>query len=102
MTMDLAHQADFAIGGLRVRPAVRQIEWNGGSETLEPRIMQVLVVLGRRTGEVVSRDDLISECWDGRIVGDDALNRCISKLRKIGEASRSEERRVGKGKGCGG
>jgi DNA-binding winged helix-turn-helix (wHTH) protein/tetratricopeptide (TPR) repeat protein len=87
VTIDLAHQADFAVGGLRIRPATLQVEWTGASETLEPRIMQVLVVLGQRAGEVVSRDDLIRECWEGRAVGDDALNRCISRLRKLGEAS---------------
>ena len=30
--------------------------------------MQVLVALARRPGEVVSRDDLIAECWGGRAV----------------------------------
>lgn len=85
--VDLAREADFPLGDLRVRPSVRQVERGGDSETLEPRIMQVLVALGRRRGEVVSRDDLITLCWEGRAVSDDALNRCISRLRKLGEAS---------------
>ena len=58
----------------------------GASETLEPRIMQVLVALARKQGQVVSRDELIASCWEGRIVGEDALNRCISKVRKLGKA----------------
>ena len=49
--------------------------------------MQVLVALARKRGQVVSRDELIETCWEGRIVGDDALNRCISKIRKLGEAN---------------
>jgi len=32
---------------------------------------------------VVSRDRLIHQCWNGRIVGDDALNRCIVALRHL-------------------
>ncbi|WP_297695100.1 hypothetical protein, partial [Phenylobacterium sp.] len=43
---------------------------------LEPRVMQVLVALARERGEIVSRDDLIASCWAGRIVGEDAINRC--------------------------
>lgn len=85
--VDLAREADFQLGPIQVRPAIRQIESGGAAETLEPRIMQVLVVLARRRGEVVSRDELIEACWEGRIVGDDALNRCTSKIRKIGETS---------------
>jgi DNA-binding winged helix-turn-helix (wHTH) protein/TolB-like protein len=85
--VDLAREADFSLGQIHVRPATRQVESNGASETLEPRIMQVLVVLARRRGEVVSRDDLTEMCWEGRVVGDDALNRCISRIRKIGESS---------------
>lgn len=85
--IDLAREPDFRIDVIQVRPAIRQIETGAGSETLEPRIMQVLVALARHRGEVVSRDDLITMCWEGRIVGDDALNRCASKIRKIGDAS---------------
>lgn len=44
--------------------------------------MQVLVALGLEPGQVLSRDDLIALCWDGRIVGDNAINRVISLLRQ--------------------
>ena len=54
--IDLTREADFSIGGLKVRPAARQ----AGAETLEPRVMQVLVALGRNLGEVVTRDDVLA------------------------------------------
>ncbi|HEV7690838.1 MAG TPA: winged helix-turn-helix domain-containing protein [Hyphomonadaceae bacterium] len=85
--VDLAKEADFQLGESLVRPSTRQIEVNGSPETLEPRIMQVLVVLARKRGQVISRDELIETCWEGRVVGDDALQRCISKVRKLGEAA---------------
>jgi TolB-like protein len=85
MTIELAKEAAFDLGGLRIRPPLRQVESRGAAETLEPRIMQVLVVLGRRRGEVVSRDELIELCWEGRAVSDDALNRCTARIRKLGE-----------------
>jgi TolB-like protein/tetratricopeptide (TPR) repeat protein len=49
--------------------------------------MQVLVALARRRGAVVSRDELIEMCWGGLAVSDGALHRCVSRLRKLGEAS---------------
>lgn len=84
--IDLAKEADFLLGGFHVQPSTRQIVWEGVSETLEPRIMQVLVALARQRGQVISRDQLIETCWEGRIVSNDALNRCISKIRKLAEA----------------
>jgi DNA-binding winged helix-turn-helix (wHTH) protein len=85
-SIDLAREADFSLGTLRIRPSLRQVEAASESETLEPRVMQVLVALSRRRGEVVSRDDLIAQCWDGRIVGEDAISRAIARVRKLGEA----------------
>ena len=47
--------------------------------------MQVLAALARMQDRVVSRDDLIEACWGGRIVGEDAINRCIGRLRRLAE-----------------
>ena len=56
---------------------------NGERRELEPRVAQVLVALASARPAVVSRDRLIDQCWDGRIVGDDAINRCIVALRHL-------------------
>ena len=42
-------------------------------------VAQVLVALALARPAVVSRDRLIEQCWEGRIVGDDAINRCIRR-----------------------
>jgi len=84
--IDLAHEADFLLGGLSVSPSSREVTRGGEREALEPRVMQVLVALHRAQGAVVSRDDLIARCWEGRIVGEDAINRAIWRLRKLAEA----------------
>ena len=82
-SIDLAREADFELGSLRVRPASCAVEWNGVSQTLQRRVMQVLVALARARGSVVSQVDLVSRCWGGLSVSDDAIYRCISKLRKL-------------------
>ena len=82
-SIDLAHQPVFSVGSLRIDPPHRRISVAGGREAiLEPKVMQVLVALAREPGRILSRDDLIETCWDGVIVGDDAINRVISQVRK--------------------
>src|SRR5689334_2891168 len=81
--IDLAQEPDFDLGSLHVRPATCEVEWNGASETLQRRVMQVLVVLAHARGSVVSQDDLVARCWRGLSVTDDAIFRCIGKLRKL-------------------
>ncbi len=71
----------FALGSLAVDPPARRIAAGMRSERLEPRVMRVLVALARAGGGVLSRDDLIEQCWDGTIVGDKAIDRSISLLR---------------------
>jgi DNA-binding winged helix-turn-helix (wHTH) protein/dienelactone hydrolase len=83
----LAGEPDFALADLQIRPSSREVVAAAGErEILEPRVMQVLVVLARRRGQVVSRDQLIEECWAGRVVGEDAINRCIARVRRLAEA----------------
>ncbi len=45
--------------------------------------MRVLVALASAKGKVLSRDDLIELCWDGQIVGNNAVDRVISRLRQV-------------------
>ena len=87
--IDLAHAAPFRLGGLVVEPALRQVvdARCGRAETVEPRVMQVLVVLAMANGGIVSRDDLVNQCWEGRIVGNDSINRVITRLRRLTEAA---------------
>jgi hypothetical protein len=35
----------------------------------------------------VTRDELVQLCWDGRIVGDDVINRSISLVRQLAESA---------------
>ena len=83
--IDLAKEFDFELGGVTVKPSERVLEVNGERRELQPRVMQVLVALARVRPSVVSRDRLIEQCWDGRVVGDDALNRCILALRHLAD-----------------
>lgn len=45
--------------------------------------MQMLVALAQAEGAVVTSDELIQRCWDGRIVGENAIHRVISRVRHV-------------------
>jgi len=78
----LACEENFHLGNWLVEPSTGRLI-NGSREArLEPKVMQVLVFLSKRTGRTVSRDDLIEHVWNGTIVSEDAVNRCISRLRR--------------------
>src|ERR1044071_9612646 len=83
--IDLAREPDFALGASRVSPSTREVLRGSERELLEPRVMQVLVALFQANTRVVSRDELIARCWEGRIVGEDAINRAIGRLRRLSE-----------------
>lgn len=89
--IDLACAADFRIGHLHVQPSTLQACFDEIEMTLEPRVMQALVALATVRGTVVSRDGLVDLCWNGRAVSEDAINRCIAKLRKLGAESKAFE-----------
>jgi adenylate cyclase len=93
--IDLAREAPLRLGALGVEPALRRVANDDGREAiLEPRVMQVLVALIRAGGRIVSRDELAASCWHGVVVGEDALNRVIGRLRRmldeVGGAARVE------------
>ncbi len=83
MTVDLAKSEDFTLGAVTVQPALRTARQGAKSVILEPRVMQVLVLLAEHAGRPVDRDTMIERCWGGVIVGDDAIQRCIGRLRRL-------------------
>lgn len=79
----LAHVPPFRLGAVEVHPPTRQLIRDGISETLEPRVMQVLVALAKANGAIMTRDELIDRCWEGRVVSENAINRVISRVRQV-------------------
>lgn len=83
----LAEHAEIILGAARVRPGLRRIEGPNAVVPIEPRVMQVLVTLAEAEGQVVSREQLNAVCWNGQVVGDDALNRAVREVRRALDAA---------------
>jgi DNA-binding winged helix-turn-helix (wHTH) protein/tetratricopeptide (TPR) repeat protein len=87
MSTGLADQPDLPLGRATLRPATCELSHDGGVASLEPQVMRALLALARNTGRVVSRDRLVELAWDGRAVSEDAINRVISRIRRLSETT---------------
>ena len=72
----------FEFGHFRILPQRREVLADGRPMKLGGRAFDVLVVLIEANGAVVSKDELMSRVWPGRIVEDDNLHAQIKALRK--------------------
>lgn len=71
----------FRLGCWTVKPADGSIENGNESRRLQPRVMALLCRFAAAPGELLSREQLIADVWEGRAMSDEPLHRCIAELR---------------------
>ncbi len=71
----------FTLGELTVLPAKRQLQLGDDVVRPEPLVFDVLMALARYDGNLVTKDDLIREVWQGKAFSDEPIQRCIALLR---------------------
>ena len=82
----------FTLGEWEVLPLRGVLRRGDQEERPEPRVFGVLIALAKRNGDLVTRDELVDELWDGRPTSDEPINRCMSQLRgHLGDKSRPHE-----------
>jgi TolB-like protein/DNA-binding winged helix-turn-helix (wHTH) protein/tetratricopeptide (TPR) repeat protein len=74
-------QSGFGIGDWEVYPQENLLKGPNRECVLEPKVMDVLVLLAGRPGDVVSRQQLLDFVWADVVVGDEVVSRAISVLR---------------------
>lgn len=52
-----------------------------GEQRIEPKAMQVLLILASRPSVVIPRNEFMEQVWPGIEIGEEVLTRCISLLR---------------------
>lgn len=82
----------FLLETLRVDPQEGVVAGPGGSEKLDPKVMDVLVLMARHAGHVVPREELLTRLWPNAVVTDDALTRCFYELRRQLSSAGGDER----------
>ena len=79
----------FRVGDWEVLPLRGVLRKGDREEKPEPRVFGVLIALAKRDGDLVTRDELVDELWDGRPTSDEPINRCLSQLRRhLGDKTR--------------
>ena len=63
-------------------PESGRVTGPGEAAQLEPKVAHLLAVLCEARGQVVSREQLLSEVWEDRVVSDDVMSRAIYQLRR--------------------
>jgi DNA-binding winged helix-turn-helix (wHTH) protein len=80
----------FILGDWTVHPVLGTFEQDGSIARVQPKSMDVLLVLASRFPNVVEREELLREVWGERAVSDEPLTRCIGELRRALGDTRSE------------
>jgi DNA-binding winged helix-turn-helix (wHTH) protein/Tol biopolymer transport system component len=89
--MTLPSKRAYAFGECSLDVSERRLLRNGVSVPLTPRVFDTLVLLLENAGHLVEKDQFMEKLWPGTFVGEDALTRNISILRKaLGESSDSQ------------
>ncbi|WP_422346006.1 winged helix-turn-helix domain-containing protein [Parasphingorhabdus sp.] len=72
----------FQLGDFQVIPDRNTVKCAKQSIHLEPKIMDVCLMLATRCGDVVLRDEMIDEVWGAKFGSDEGVTRAIHVLRK--------------------
>jgi len=72
----------FRLGEWRVEPDLNRVVTAGKTRHVEPRVMELLSCLAARPRSVLSRTELLELVWRDVIVGEEALTRAVSELRR--------------------
>lgn len=72
----------FHVGEWRIDAARNELRRGHEVLRVEPKVVELLVQLALRAGDVVSRNELLAAVWPGVVVGDDALTQAVIKLRR--------------------
>ena len=72
----------FFFGDWQINPASNSVRNGDVVRTLEPKAMDVLMLLCQQANTVVSTEDILVKCWGGADLGDNPIHKVITQLRK--------------------
>ena len=82
----------FSFGDYEIDVERRELKRAKSPVHVEPQVFDMLVYLVQNRDRVVSKDDLITNVWDGRIVSDSTLSSRINAARKsVGDSGRDQK-----------
>lgn len=79
--MSVADIKSFKVGGWHVEPDLDLITREAERVSLRSQVMELLVYLASRPGEVVSVDVMHDDLWAGKVVTTGTVYNCVAELR---------------------
>jgi eukaryotic-like serine/threonine-protein kinase len=73
----------FCLGDWTVTPSLNLVTRGDRCIHLRRQLMDLVVFLANRQGEVVSKEEIFQAVWPGQFVAETGLARCISQLRDV-------------------
>jgi DNA-binding winged helix-turn-helix (wHTH) protein len=80
----------FRLGDWLVEPLLNRLSKSGSAIQLELKVMDVLVCLADRAGEVVSRREITDTVWSTGFISDNTVTHAITEIRNaLGDDARN-------------
>ena len=73
----------YVFNGFRLDVKLSSLSKGDLKFKLEPRVLQLLLYFCQRPKQAITRDELIKDVWQDRVVGYAAINRAVGELRKV-------------------
>ena len=72
----------FMIGDWTVEPALGRLSRESMTRNLEPKVLELLLLLASKPGTLFSKYTIEETIWRGAVVGEDTVARTITRLRR--------------------
>ncbi|OUS26546.1 hypothetical protein A9Q98_10610 [Thalassotalea sp. 42_200_T64] len=73
----------YITGGIIVNVSQNCIRYNDKALDLQPKVLELLVLLFAANGQTLSKQQLTAALWPDTFVGPDSLANTIAKLRRV-------------------
>lgn len=77
------HSARWRFGDFELDEGKRELTRYGKVLELEPKPLNMLMLMLRHPGELITKSDLMEALWTGRIVTESVVSNCAAKLRGV-------------------
>lgn len=84
----------YRFGDFELDPARFELRAHDGRIHVEPQVLSLLLLLAANPDRMVSKDEIVEQVWDGRIVSESAIAARIKAARKAIGDDGSEQRLI--------
>lgn len=72
---------DFMVGNIKISPQHNMMTIGEHTCRLQPKVMALLHYLAKNNDRVINNDELLEHVWQGRIVTNSSIQKCVNALR---------------------